>query len=52
MKKFIFCSLREKELLGFDLLVAFVCIKVSPKVNSKDFWCGKRKGKKGIRGHF
>ena len=31
------CSLREKELLGFDLLVAFSWVKVGPKVNSKDF---------------
>ena len=30
------CSLREKELLGFDLLVAFSWVKVGPKVNSKD----------------
>ena len=35
-------SSREKELSWFDLLMAFICVKVILKVNSKDFLVRKK----------
>lgn len=43
-KKISFYDPTGKELLKFNLLVAFIYAKVSPKINSRDL--GKIKGKK------
>lgn len=42
-----FYNSRGKECVGFDLSLAFICVKVSPKISSQEFGRKKRK-----REHF